>query len=236
MGSRDTSCGDLQGPGAQLPPKRGNRLSIIRQQHLLNETPTWHRANIAHKECESKDGDRGGLAELERTHGKKKAKVSLDINRPSRGRSQVGGCRVTRLIDVDGHALSDLKGQAAAATYFNRRARMRNKAAPRTAAPGIVRTQAQKMLRVTPQRTAVKRRDAPTPTMAPVMVWVVLTGMPKCAVPSSVSAPAVSAANPPKGVSLVMRWPIVLMIRQPPAIVPPPIARWQQMITQYGTW
>jgi hypothetical protein len=26
-------------------------------------TPTLHRANIAHKECEWKDGDRGGLAE-----------------------------------------------------------------------------------------------------------------------------------------------------------------------------
>ena len=34
-------------------------------------------------------------------------------------------------------------------------------------------------------------------------------GMPKCAVPSKVSAPAVSAENPPKGVSLVIRWPMV---------------------------
>jgi hypothetical protein len=37
-------------------------------------TPTWHRANIAHKECEWKDGDRGGLADWEQTHGKKKRK------------------------------------------------------------------------------------------------------------------------------------------------------------------
>ena len=38
------------------------------------------------KECGWKDGDRGGLAEWEQTHGKKKAKVCLDINRPSHGR------------------------------------------------------------------------------------------------------------------------------------------------------
>jgi hypothetical protein len=46
-----------------------------------------HRANIAHKECEWKDGDRGGLAEWEETERKKKEKVCLDINRPSHGRS-----------------------------------------------------------------------------------------------------------------------------------------------------
>src|SRR5258708_38816895 len=26
------------------------------------------------------------------------------------------------------------------------------------------------------------------------------------------------------------------ILRQPPAMVPPPMARWQQIITQYGTW
>ena len=41
------------------------------------------------KECGWKDGDRGGLAEWEQTHGKKKEKVCLDINRPSHGRSYV---------------------------------------------------------------------------------------------------------------------------------------------------
>jgi hypothetical protein len=50
-------------------------------------TPTLHRAKIAHKECEWKDGDRGGLAEWERTEEKKKTKVCLDINRPSHGRT-----------------------------------------------------------------------------------------------------------------------------------------------------
>ncbi len=36
-----------------------------------------HRANIAHKECGWKDGDRGGLAEWELTLRKKKVKVCL---------------------------------------------------------------------------------------------------------------------------------------------------------------
>ena len=43
----------------------------------------------------------------------------------------------------------------------------------------MVRIQATMMLLATPQRTAEVRRAAPTPTMAPVMVWVVDTGMPR---------------------------------------------------------
>jgi len=38
--------------------------------------------------------------------------------------------------------------------------------------------------------------------------------------------------KPAEGSELVMRWPMVLMMRQPPAIVPPPMARQQQIITQ----
>ena len=45
-------------------------------------------------------------------------------------------------------------------------------------APGIVSTQAHTTRPATPHRTAESRRAAPTPTMAPVMVWVVETGMP----------------------------------------------------------
>lgn len=44
-----------------------------------------HRANVAHKECEWKDGDRGGLAERKQTE-REERKVCLDINRPSHGR------------------------------------------------------------------------------------------------------------------------------------------------------
>ena len=73
---------------------------------------------------------------------------------------------------------------------------MWNSSAPIKAAPGIVAIQANTILRVIPHRTAVSLREAPTPTIAPVIVCVVLTGMPKCAVLMSVIAPAVSARIP----------------------------------------
>src|SRR5207249_4524968 len=52
----------------------------------------------------------------------------------------------------------------------------------------MVRIHASTTLRATPQRTAEKRRVLPTPTIAPVMVCVVLTGMPKVAEPSNAMA------------------------------------------------
>ena len=76
------------------------------------------------------------------------------------------------------------------------------------------------MLAATPQRTADAWRVEPTPTIAPVMVCVVETGMPSPVARNSVMAPPVSAQKPPTGLSLVMRWPIVLTMRQPPNIVP----------------
>jgi hypothetical protein len=59
--------------------------------------PSTGRISLT-KECGWKDGDRGGLAEWEQTHGKKKeirrkeerktkVKVCLDIDRPSHGRT-----------------------------------------------------------------------------------------------------------------------------------------------------
>src|SRR5262249_50921645 len=39
--------------------------------------PTWHRANIAHQECEWKDGDRGGLVVWEQTERRRKKKCAL---------------------------------------------------------------------------------------------------------------------------------------------------------------
>ena len=47
------------------------------------------------------------------------------------------------------------------------------------AAAGIVIIQAQTMRRVTPHRTALIRLTEPTPDIAPVMTWVVLTGIPR---------------------------------------------------------
>src|SRR5579871_1443752 len=96
-------------------------------------------------------------------------------------------------------------------------ARIRAKArADTAAAAGKVKIQAQTIRVATPQRTAERRFVAPTPTMAPVMVWVVLTGIPANAVAKRVMAPAVSAQNPPTGLSLVMREPMVWTMRHPP--------------------
>src|SRR4051794_23494659 len=88
----------------------------------------------------------------------------------------------------------------------------------------MVRTHAQIIRRATPQRTAERRCVAPTPMMAPVMVCVVLTGIPAKAVPNNVIAPAVSAQKPPTGLSLVIFDPIVWTILQPPKYVPRAIA------------
>src|ERR1035441_7947566 len=70
---------------------------------------------------------------------------------------------------------------------------------------GMVRTQAHTMRVATPQRTAERRCVVPTPTIAPVIVCVVLTGIPANAVPNNVMAPAASAQDPPTGLSLVIR-------------------------------
>ncbi len=58
------------------------------------------------------------------------------------------------------------------------------------------------------QRTALARCVAPTPTMAPVMVCVVDTGMPSMVAVKSLIAPPVSAQNPCTDLSSVRRCPI----------------------------
>jgi hypothetical protein len=103
------------------------------------------------------------------------------------------------------------------------------------AAAGMVRTQAHTMRPATPQRTADRRRVAPTPTMAPVMVWVVETGMPRYVARYREMAAAVSAEKPPIGLRAVMRWPSVLTIRQPPDRVPRAMAAWAERTTHRGT-
>ena len=62
--------------------------------------------------------------------------------------------------------------------------------------PGIVSTQAHTTRVATPQRTAESRRVAPTPTIAPVMVWVVDTGMPAAEVKKRVAAAADLGGDP----------------------------------------
>jgi hypothetical protein len=67
------------------------------------------------------------------------------------------------------------------------------------------------------------------------MVCVVLTGTPRLVASSTVMPPAVSAQNPPNGLSLVIRDPIVLTIRHPPIAVPRAIAMWAESTIQRGT-
>ena len=89
---------------------------------------------------------------------------------------------------------------------------------------GIVKIHAITMLPATPQCTELARRVEPTPTIAPVIVWVVETGIPKKLARNRVKAPPVSAQNPPTGFSLVIFWPMVLTILHPPNNVPKAIA------------
>ena len=92
------------------------------------------------------------------------------------------------------------------------------------AVAGMVMTQATTIPEAMFQRTADTRRAAPTPMIAPVMVWVVETGTPRLVAMNKVMAPPVSAQKPCMGVRRVMREPIVCTIRQPPNRVPSPMA------------
>jgi len=88
----------------------------------------------------------------------------------------------------------------------------------------MVMIQATTILLATLQRTADIRRAAPTPMIAPVMVWVVDTGMPSQVAANNVAAPPASAQKPCIGVSRVIFEPMVLTMRQPPISVPSAIA------------
>ena len=72
--------------------------------------------------------------------------------------------------------------------------------------------------------------------MAPVVVWVVDTGIPNCVAMKMASEQPVSAQKPPKGRSLVRRMPMVFTIRQPPAMVPSPMAAWHASTIHRGKW
>ena len=61
-----------------------------------------------------------------------------------------------------------------------------------------------------------------------------LTGIPSTVATKTAPAAPVSAANPWTGCSLVMRDPIVWMIRHPPDSVPRPIAAWAASTIQNG--
>jgi hypothetical protein len=78
----------------QFRPREGrggnkNGFKTEKENYYYSEWRATSRAGTERisltKECGWKDGDRGGLAEWEQTHGKKKVKVCLDIDRPSHG-------------------------------------------------------------------------------------------------------------------------------------------------------
>src|SRR4051794_41325025 len=99
----------------------------------------------------------------------------------------------------------------------------------------MVRIQAHTTRPATPHRTAESRWIDPTPTIAPVIVWVVETGMPWAETKKRVAAAADSAATPPDGCSFVIREPRVWTTRQPPDNVPRAMAVWADSTTHRGT-
>jgi hypothetical protein len=105
---------------------------------------------------------------------------------------------------------------------------------PMMALTGIVRTHAIIMLRATPHFTVLVPMVDPTPMMDVQITCVVLTGIPATDAPRIVAAPAVSAANPCTGRSLVILYPIVLTMRHPPERVPSAIVVYDATITHRG--
>ena len=61
--------------GPTLTEKVGREVDSQVAAPTEARTPNWHRANIAHKECGWKDGDRGGLAQKQKAPGKKNKTV-----------------------------------------------------------------------------------------------------------------------------------------------------------------
>ena len=93
-------------------------------------------------------------------------------------------------------------------------------AAPTSAAPGNVRTQAYTIRRAQIHRTACQPRVAPTPEIAPAIACVVEMGTEARVASPIVVAAANSAENPPIGRRWgVIRDPMVFTIRHPPSIV-----------------
>src|ERR1700722_16523250 len=104
---------------------------------------------------------------------------------------------------------------------------------PTSAAAGMVRIHAQRMLVANPQRTAFRRWIEPTPAMAPAVTCVVETGRCAYSVANRIEiAAAVSAQNPLRGFRRVRREPMVCTIRQPPESVPSAMAVYAEKMTQ----
>ena len=72
------------------------------------------------------------------------------------------------------------------------------------------------MLPATPQRTAENRLAAPAPITPPLITCVVESGKPKWVEARITAAPAPCEEKPWAASILMIRVPVVLMIRQPP--------------------
>ena len=89
---------------------------------------------------------------------------------------------------------------------------------------GMVNIHAQMILPATPHFTALRRRREPMPMIAPVIVCVVLTGIPNPDETNNVIAAPNSAQKPSTGFNLATFCPIVFTMRHPPNIVPSAMA------------
>ena len=88
--------------------------------------------------------------------------------------------------------------------YYNSCTPIHQEIAATNADAGIVNTQAQTIFPATPHLTADIFCAEPTPTIEPVMVCVVDTGIPERFANNKVNAPALSAQKPPTGFSFVI--------------------------------
>jgi hypothetical protein len=81
--TREAEEKTLSGKRKKCVQKEFDRADIVRDVRFRLAAPTERKHPpgteriFAQKECEWKDGDRGGLAEWEQTHGKKKESGSV---------------------------------------------------------------------------------------------------------------------------------------------------------------
>ena len=98
----------------------------------------------------------------------------------------------------------------------------------------MVTTQAQTIFLATPQRTAENLLKEPIPTIPPVIVCVVLTGIPSQDDMNKEAAAPDSAQKPSKGLRRVTFCPMVFTMRQPPLSVPKAMAKWHNTTIDMG--
>src|SRR3954453_3190373 len=99
----------------------------------------------------------------------------------------------------------------------------------------MVSSHAIAMLPATPQRTAETRLAAPAPMTPPEITCVVESGKPACEAARITPAPEPCATKPWAESILMIRVPIVRMMRQPPVYVPAAMAVAALTTTQVGT-